>query len=50
VLGEEGIVPEYAVVRDAETLEAPWAGKPVRRLIAARVGTGPGAVRLIDNM
>ncbi len=45
-LAAEGIVPEYAVVRDAETLEAPRAGKPVRRLIAARVG----ATRLIDNM
>ncbi len=36
---------EYAVVRDAETLEAPRRGRPRRALVAARVGM----VRLIDN-
>ena len=46
VLATAGLTPEYAVVRDAETLEAPRAGRAVRRLIAARVG----ATRLIDNM
>jgi pantoate--beta-alanine ligase len=44
-LASAGIVPEYAVVRDAATLLTPVPGRPVRRLIAARVG----AVRLIDN-
>jgi pantoate--beta-alanine ligase len=43
-----GVEPEYAVVRDATTLLAPVPGRPVRRLIAAKVG-GVGAVRLIDN-
>jgi pantoate--beta-alanine ligase len=43
-----GVEPEYAVVRDAATLLAPVLGRPVRRLIAAKVG-GVGAVRLIDN-
>ena len=45
VLREDGIDPEYAVVRDAETLGAPGSG-PMRALIGARVGT----VRLIDNV
>ncbi len=40
-----GIHPEYAVVRDAETLLEWTPGRPGRALIAARVG----AVRLIDN-
>jgi pantoate--beta-alanine ligase len=44
VLTSAGVEAEYAVVRDAETLEAPGAG-PARALIAARVGS----VRLIDN-
>lgn len=38
------IQPEYAAVRDAETLLTP-SGGPCRLLLAARVGT----VRLIDN-
>lgn len=43
-----GLEVEYAVVRDARTLEEPSPGVPVewRALIAARVG----GVRLIDNM
>jgi pantoate--beta-alanine ligase len=48
VLGEAGISPDYAVVRDAETLRAVRATasrRPMRALLAARVG----AVRLIDN-
>ncbi|MBX3381263.1 MAG: pantoate--beta-alanine ligase [Phycisphaeraceae bacterium] len=44
VLGESGIQPEYAVVRDAETLQEVGAGAR-RALIAAKVGS----VRLIDN-
>lgn len=44
VLQEAGIVPEYAVVRDAETLGKPGDGRK-RALIAAKVGS----VRLIDN-
>jgi len=44
VLGEAGIEPEYAVVRDALTLGA-YAGGAARALVAARVGS----VRLIDN-
>ncbi len=39
-----GIAPEYAVVRDAETLLEP-RGRACRALVAARVG----GVRLIDN-
>jgi pantoate--beta-alanine ligase len=39
-----GIAPEYAVVRDADTLLAP-RGRACRVLVAARVGE----VRLIDN-
>lgn len=52
VLAAEDITPDYAVVRDAETLEpgAPsrvtGPGRPMRAVIAARVGT----VRLLDNM
>ena len=44
-LGSSGISPDYAVVRDAETLLEPTAGRPKRALIAGRVG----AVRLLDN-
>ncbi|MDX2016488.1 MAG: pantoate--beta-alanine ligase [Planctomycetota bacterium] len=46
VLGDAGIEPEYAVVRDAATLGPVQPGEPGRALIAARVGS----VRLIDNM
>lgn len=44
-LARAGVEPEYAVVRDAETLRAPRPGRAARALIAARVGK----VRLIDN-
>jgi len=44
VLREAGIEPEYAVVRDAETLQQRESGAQ-RALIAAKVGN----VRLIDN-
>lgn len=44
-LREAMIEPEYAVVRDAETLSTWREGRPGRALIAARVGS----VRLIDN-
>jgi pantothenate synthetase len=48
VLRQSTIEPEYAVVRDAKTLQSPRADHhttPCRALIAARVG----GVRLIDN-
>lgn len=45
VMSEASLNIEYAVVRDAETLHAPQAGREMRALIAARVGN----VRLIDN-
>jgi len=44
-LAAAGIVPDYAVVRDAETLLAPVPGRPMRAIVAGRVGT----VRLLDN-
>ena len=44
-LASAGIAPDYAVVRDAETLLAPMPGRPVRAIVAGRVGT----VRLLDN-
>lgn len=46
-LAAEGIAPDYAVVRDAETLEpGEWTRRrPMRAVVAARVGT----VRLLDN-
>lgn len=49
VLREQGITPDYAVVRDAETLMplryGDGIGRPRRALVAARVGP----VRLLDN-
>jgi pantoate--beta-alanine ligase len=45
VLAENGLLVDYAVVRDARTLLAPQEGREARALIAARLG----AVRLIDN-
>src|SRR5262249_46818393 len=46
ILGESGLIPEYAVVRDAANLgPIDRAELPARALIATRVG----AVRLIDN-
>jgi pantoate--beta-alanine ligase len=45
VLASRGIEPEYAVVRDATSLDRTTDG-PKRALIAARVGS----VRLIDNV
>lgn len=49
VLGDQGITPDYAVVRDALTLLAvgsrPPVGAAYRALIAAKVGP----VRLLDN-
>ena len=47
ILADHRLEVDYAVVRDAETLEPPAEGdRPVRALVAARLG----AVRLIDNM
>ncbi len=46
ILADAGLSTEYAVVRDAETLEPPGVGvSPLRALVAARAGS----VRLIDN-
>lgn len=45
VIEAAGLDVQYAVVRDAESLESPISGRPHRALIAARLGT----VRLIDN-
>jgi pantoate--beta-alanine ligase len=45
VVESGGLGVEYAVVRDAETLQTPRAGSACRALIAARLGS----VRLIDN-
>jgi pantoate--beta-alanine ligase len=42
----DGITPEYLEIRDAETLQEPPPGRPVRAFVAARIGTA----RLIDNM
>lgn len=46
-LAKDGLVPEYAVVRQAKSLQEPDPLRPAacRALIAARVGT----VRLLDN-
>lgn len=46
VLGAHGLDVEYAAVRDTRTLLEPAGTRPVRALIAARLGD----VRLIDNM
>ena len=47
ILEEDGLVVDYAVVRDAETLlPIESLDRPGRGLIAARLGS----VRLIDNM
>lgn len=51
VLAEAGLTPDYAVVRDAETLAPRRRGEGVekgraRAVVAARVGS----VRLLDNM
>ncbi|MDA1007994.1 MAG: pantoate--beta-alanine ligase [Planctomycetota bacterium] len=45
VVESHGLLCEYAVVRDALTLERPNANLPCRALITARIGS----VRLIDN-
>ena len=45
LLDSHGLEIEYAVLRDEATLLQPQNGKPMRALIAARVGD----VRLIDN-
>lgn len=45
-LAEHGLgTPDYATIRDAETLDHPTPSRPARALIAARVGS----VRLLDN-
>jgi pantoate--beta-alanine ligase len=51
VLEEAGVEPDYAVVRDAETLaprvRGEWVqGRPMRAVVAGRVGS----VRLLDNV
>jgi len=45
VLDDHGLETEYAVIRDATTLEATQVDRPVRALIAA----GLEGIRLIDN-
>ncbi|MBT4584468.1 MAG: pantoate--beta-alanine ligase [Phycisphaerae bacterium] len=45
MLDQHGLDVEYAVIRDETTLLEPVHGKPIRALIAAKVGN----VRLIDN-
>lgn len=45
VLDDHGLETEYAVIRDATTLEAAQTNRPVRALIAA----GLEGIRLIDN-
>jgi pantoate--beta-alanine ligase len=45
LLAQRGLQTEYAVVRDAKTLQAYAPGRAGRALIAARLGS----VRLIDN-
>ncbi len=45
ILTDRGLRVDYAVVRDGRTLRTPTPGRPLRALIAARLG----GVRLIDN-
>lgn len=45
VIEAAGLEVQYAVVRDAQYLEAPISGRPRRALVAAKLGS----VRLIDN-
>ena len=46
-----GVRVDYAAIRDAETLLPPVrAGVPMRALVAGRIGTSAGEIRLIDNM
>jgi pantoate--beta-alanine ligase len=45
-LERAGLLPEYAVIRDSETLRAPAQERNARAFIAARAGR----TRLIDNM
>jgi pantoate--beta-alanine ligase len=45
-LAAAGFEVDYVVLADAETLDAPEAGRPWRLLAAARIGT----TRLIDNI
>ena len=51
VLGEAGVSPDYAAIREASTLMPPPKGTPIedvtwRAVVAGRVGS----VRLLDNM
>lgn len=45
-LAAAGFMVEYLEVRDAETLRGPIPGRPMRLLVAARIG----GTRLIDNV
>jgi pantoate--beta-alanine ligase len=49
VLTDKGLLVDYAVVRDAQTLLDPMPGKPTRALIAAHLTGKNGRIRLIDN-
>lgn len=51
VLAESGVTPDYAAIREAQTLMPPPDGSRIedvtwRAVVAGRVGT----VRLLDNM